>query len=245
MINSIKNKLRLMSGKNIFLSCALKRFWRRPYMLGLDFLACYIYSSFLSYKLFGLTLIPKVFFSDNIFRVVINRSKKSKIISNSKVAIIFESFINGVNRTVINIGNDATLTVDNVFYLGDGCRISLSDNAELTLSGESNGQTSGITSDSIIICKKEIYIGSGSIISWGSYITDTSNHYVNGILNIKPVYIGNNVWVSEGCTIAPGANIANGSIVGAKSFVNGSFKEQSLIVGCPAKVKKEGIEWER
>ncbi|WP_191117804.1 acyltransferase [Vibrio campbellii] len=214
-------------------------------MLGIDFVICYIYSSYISYRLFGITLFPKVFFSSSLFRVVVTKSKNNTVISNVEVPIIFESFVNGVDRTVFNIGSNSILEINNRINIGNGCSISLAEKSKLTLCGELDGQVSGITSNTIIICKKKIHIGRGCIISWGCYITDTSNHYINGYRHDESVFIGDKVWISEGCTVAPGASIGDGSIVGAKSYVKGTFTPKTLIAGCPAKIKKWNIDWSR
>ncbi|AVI67195.1 hypothetical protein CKQ84_15615 [Shewanella sp. WE21] len=245
MINKIKARLKSYKEKNFILFCFFKRIRRRPYFLGVDFIICYIYSVFLSYKLFGFFFVPKVFFSSNLFKVVIEKSNGCNISSDSKLAIIFESFHHGVDRTVFTVGKNSQLQICNTIHIGNGCIISLSDNAILTFQGEFNNQSSGITCQTKILCSNNIHIGGACIISWGCYITDTNNHYINGEIVNKAVYIDNDVWISEGCTIAPGAFIGKGSIIGSKSFVKGEFSMNSLIVGCPAKMKKSNVNWKR
>lgn len=245
MIKLLKNKIENRKSSHPMLYFYSKRLWRKPYFFGLDFLFCYLYSSYLSYKLFGLTLFPKVFFSSDIFRVVIIKSAKSRVHTNAKMPIIFESFLHGVDRTVLTLANDSDFVINNTFHIGNGCTFSLATGAKLTLVGEKNSCTSGVTCQSKVLCSENIHIGGGSIISWNTYITDSNNHLINGVLLNKPVYIGDHVWISEGCTIAPGSMIGSGSIVGAKSFVNDEFQANTLIVGCPAITKKTDIFWAR
>ena len=245
MIYDLKARLNIYKKSNFILFCFFRRVRRKPYLFGADFAVCYIYSALLSYKIFGFSFIPKVFFSSDLFKVVIDKSKGCRVSSTSKLAIVFESFHHGVERTVFTIGKNSQLQICNAIHIGNGCTISLSDNAVLTLRGELNNQSSGITCQTKILCSNNIHVGGGCIISWGCYITDTNNHYINGVIVNKPVYIDDNVWISEGCTIAPGSFIGQGSIIGSKSFVKGEFPQNSLVVGCPAKIKKSNINWQR
>jgi len=53
------------------------------------------------------------------------------------------------------------------------------------------------------------------------------------------VFIGNNVWISDNVVILPGAFIGDGCVVGANAVVKGSFLENQIIAGAPAKVIKQ------
>lgn len=50
------------------------------------------------------------------------------------------------------------------------------------------------------------------------------------------IKIGNNVFIGSNCTILPNTVIGDNSIVGAGSVVRGTFPENSVIIGNPAKV---------
>lgn len=238
MLNYIKKK-------HYFIFQFLKRLKSRPYFLGVDFFICYVYSLIITNKLFGFSYFPRVFFESNMFRVVVKKMTGSKVISREKIAILFESFAHGGGRTVFICGEYSTIEIKSTFTIGDGCSILLLANSKLTLSGKSSNDKSGITSDTKIICAKEIIIGYDVIISWGCYISDTSNHYINSVINVSPVHISRHVWISEGCTIGPGTFLGEGCVVGSKSYVNRSFPKNILLAGCPAIVKKENITWQR
>jgi acetyltransferase-like isoleucine patch superfamily enzyme len=53
---------------------------------------------------------------------------------------------------------------------------------------------------------------------------------------LKPIVIGNNVFIGLGSIILPGTNIGNNVIVGAGSIVRGRVPDDSIVVGNPAKV---------
>lgn len=50
------------------------------------------------------------------------------------------------------------------------------------------------------------------------------------------IKIGNNVFIGSNCTILPNTIIGNNCIVGAGSIVRGTFPDNSVIIGNPAKV---------
>jgi acetyltransferase-like isoleucine patch superfamily enzyme len=60
------------------------------------------------------------------------------------------------------------------------------------------------------------------------------------------VHIGNHVWIGVGALVSKGVRIADDSIVGAKSFVNGVFTEEGVVLaGAPARIVKRGVTWHR
>ncbi|MCG3705717.1 hypothetical protein L5F43_04360 [Aliarcobacter butzleri] len=188
--------------------------------------------------------MPKVIFDMDVFPVEIFLDKKIYFNSNCKFSFIFQNFFGGNTTAHISVGKNALLSIENTFYVGNGVKIVVHKNAELTIKGIKQSG-SGITCDTMIIAHKKIIIGFDSIISWNVYITDSSQHKIDGTLRIGDIEIGNNVWLSEGVTISYGTKIGNGSIVGSKSFLNNSYEDNTLIVGIPAKVKKYDVFWER
>jgi len=53
---------------------------------------------------------------------------------------------------------------------------------------------------------------------------------------VKPVTIGNNVWIGDKCTILRGVNIGNNVIIGAHTLVNKDVPDNSMVAGIPFKV---------
>jgi maltose O-acetyltransferase len=54
-----------------------------------------------------------------------------------------------------------------------------------------------------------------------------------------PITIGNDVWIGGHSTILPGVTIGDGAVVAAGSVVTNDVPQRSLVVGNPAKVKKQ------
>ena len=59
------------------------------------------------------------------------------------------------------------------------------------------------------------------------------------------ICIGNHVWLATGCMLLKGANIADNSVVGARSIVNKKFDKPNVVIaGVPAKIVKENVNWD-
>jgi acetyltransferase-like isoleucine patch superfamily enzyme len=65
-----------------------------------------------------------------------------------------------------------------------------------------------------------------------------------GIDLIKPITVGNNVFIGARTTILPGVNIGNSVIVGAGSLVTKDVPDNTVIGGVPARVLKSLDEYE-
>lgn len=108
------------------------------------------------------------------------------------------------------------------------------------------GDNTGIGHLCSFVVGKEIRIGSycrfGSSIS----VFDTSGHPSDpvarkngeppGIDDVRPVIIGDNVWVGTGSTIGPGVVIGDNSIISAHSVVMSSVPANTVVAGNPARM---------
>ena len=104
------------------------------------------------------------------------------------------------------------------------------------------GATIGI--GSIVI--GPVIIGRGSVCAQHCFISGESHQYQDVTINfsregfdIKPVAIGEDVWIGSNCIIVPGVTIGKKSVIGAGSVVTKDVPAFSLAVGNPAKVVKQ------
>lgn len=97
----------------------------------------------------------------------------------------------------------------------------------------------------------KILIGDFSGLGPGTMLFSSNHKYEFGKIYIqqpwveKDIVIGKNVWVGAGCIITAGVTIGEGSVIGAGSVVNKDVPPNSLAVGVPAKIVKDGSKLEK
>ena len=83
-----------------------------------------------------------------------------------------------------------------------------------------------------------------SVMMGPEVIIYTRNHrheigspfYTQGFEDFKPVSIGNNVWIGRRAMFMPGSSVGSNVVVAAGAVVTGSFGDDVIIGGVPAKV---------
>jgi len=105
---------------------------------------------------------------------------------------------------------------------------------------------------------KHISIGSGTLIGSKVYIGDHSHgHYHNiqiweqekdqiplrrPLADEDDIVVGTNCWIGDSAIILAGARIGNNCVIGANSVLKGSFPDNSVIAGAPAKLIRKFTE---
>lgn len=138
------------------------------------------------------------------------------------------------------------LVINGKTNLGRGSKISIADNAKLTL-----GADFAITGNTSIICSKNITFGYDCLLSWDILIMDTDFHSVldrtgNKINPSLPINIGNHVWIGCRSTILKGISIPNDCVIAASSVLTKSFHNDGIIIGgsgSQQRILKENITW--
>ena len=75
--------------------------------------------------------------------------------------------------------------------------------------------------------------------------TGQNTNATKEIARTRKIIIGNHVWIGQDATILYNTNIGGGSIIGAKSLVKGTFPNNCVIGGNPARLIKNDIAWSR
>ncbi len=91
----------------------------------------------------------------------------------------------------------------------------------------------------------KIYIGSNTVISQKAYLCASTHDYTKQDfpLILKPITIGNGVWVAADAFIGPGVCIENYAVIAARSVVTKNIEANSVVGGNPAKhIKYRTIE---
>jgi len=85
-----------------------------------------------------------------------------------------------------------------------------------------------------------VTIGNNCMIASHSAITSVTHNPANELFRsenvMKPVVIGNNVWIGAHTVIFPGITIGDNTIIGAGSIVNRDVESNAVYAGVPAKL---------
>ncbi len=92
---------------------------------------------------------------------------------------------------------------------------------------------------------RRITIGRHCLVANGVWMADTNGHPTDpadrlaGLPapaeKVRPITIGDNVWIGSRCLILPGTTIGEGSVVSAASVVRGDIPPYTLVAGNPAR----------
>lgn len=165
--------------------------------------------------------------------------RKSSINVKGKLIVGVKENKKSKTETRIALKNNSKLTVDGNFFVGAGTDIRVFEGGNLELN---SGYTNGYTQ---IVCAKSIKIGKDVAIAREVIIRDTDAHEIVGKEHepIKPVVIGNHVWIGAKAMIMKGVTIGEGAIVAAGAVVTKDVPPKTIVAGVPAKVIKENVTW--
>lgn len=175
---------------------------------------------------------------------IINLHKNSKIELGAPFILGLKKIKGSKLETRLQIEEGGRLYIKHgrysVYY---GADIQIFKNALLEIGGGA-GSNIGLA----ISCANHISIGENSGCGRNVTIRDNNgNHYIatRGYKNTHPVIIKDHVWITESCTIMPGAIIESGAIIGARSVVMGHIPSMCIAKGDPAQVVETNILWKR
>jgi len=108
------------------------------------------------------------------------------------------------------------------------------------------GDNSGFGHETELVIASRITIGKNTNISGATRIFDSSghpadpaarrNHEPPPASDVRPVTIGDDVWIGKNCLIFPGVRIGNGAIVSAGSVVRKHVPAYAVVAGNPAQL---------
>jgi maltose O-acetyltransferase len=107
------------------------------------------------------------------------------------------------------------------------------------------GKNNWFNNNTMLCALQSIRIGDDCQIGDSVSIVDTDFHETNPATRnrspgeIKPVIIGNNVWIGSRAMILKGVMIGDNSVVGAMSLVTKEVPPNCVVAGVPAKVVRE------
>jgi acetyltransferase-like isoleucine patch superfamily enzyme len=108
------------------------------------------------------------------------------------------------------------------------------------------GDNSGVGHGCRFVIGRRITIGRNTVISGETIVLDSNGHSSDATSrllkeppeqdDVRPVVIGDGVWIGMRCLIFPGVRIGDGSVVSAGSVVRSHVPPYSVVAGNPAKV---------
>ena len=147
-----------------------------------------------------------------------------------------------VGKGVVIIRKNGAIRVGRKVQLHKGVKLSAFGNeysTEIII-----GDNTSIGDRTEIHAGKKVEIGRGCNIAWDVCIMDRDYHKFNSKTeDIKPVKIGDDVWIGCNSIILKGITIGNGAVIAAGSVVTKDVPPKTLVGGNPAKVLKEDIYW--
>lgn len=165
--------------------------------------------------------------------------KDSSVFLNDNLLLNTLKHGNSKEEMFFTIKKDAKVTINGPTSIATKSTIDVLNNSILDIG--SCDTNIGI----VLVCSNKIQMGYDVQIGRGVVIYD-SNHHTTGLNNqkkIRPLIIGDHVWICTGATIAKGINIGSGSICGINATIMSNVKEHSLVMGNPAKTIMKDVVW--
>lgn len=136
---------------------------------------------------------------------------------------------------VVLIDDGALRIGDDAWFRGIEARATLRVDAGgiLTI-----GDRALINSGASIQCSQRVEIGHDLRMAAFATITDSDMHEVRpgeGV-RVRPVRLGNDVWIGHGAIVLPGVALGDGAVVGAGSVVTRDVDANTVVAGNPARV---------
>lgn len=138
-------------------------------------------------------------------------------------------------RGLRNLGIDMTGAGRNrLLRIGEGCSC---ESLRFAMANESN---------------LSVTLGRNCLISSNVTVRPTDGHAIYELTSRRivnrgrPITIADNVWIGAGVTFLKGAAVGANSVVGTGAIVAGQFDDENVVIaGCPAKIVRSGIMWDR
>ncbi len=170
-------------------------------------------------------------------RIAIDRS--SKIRCDGTLIFGYKENPKTHEETRLSMESGSVLICKGRQVVQSGCDIRLWKGAVLELG-------SGYFNNGVqIVCQKHITIGKEVVIARDVVIRDSDAHAINrpNYEMVKPVVIGDHVWIAARAMVMKGVTIGAGSVIAAGAVVTKDVPPHTLVAGIPARVIRQDIVW--
>ena len=178
----------------------------------------------------------------NILKPAVEISPKAEVVIDGILSINTAYLKNSGKKAILKLEEQSYLSVKGIFQTYYDSEIWVYPKGVLTLG---NGY---INAGAQIRCMNRVTIGDGCAIGRNVLIMDFDAHeitYENGMKNhiTSPIEIGKHVWIGANAIILKGVSIGDNSVIGAGSVVTKDVPPNTIVVGNPAKVIRQKIQW--
>ena len=161
---------------------------------------------------------------------------------NNKISVGRRSSINRItvsgNNNRITIGRDC-IFLGRIVIRADGCTLRLGNKVTARNLVISMQETGNITIGNDCMFSSQIHM---DVSDMHSILDARTGKRINPA---QDIVIGDHVWVGTRVFICKGSTIGSGSVIGAMALVTGTIPDNVLAAGNPAKVIREGVDWDR
>lgn len=149
--------------------------------------------------------------------------------------------------TIIMRGTAPRLVIDAETRL-QGVRIVVEDQGSRLQIGSKTTMTGAV------LQAKEgglVKLGSDCMVGSGAEVNNSDSHSLieaesgKRLNPARDVVIGDHVWIGAGVWVSKGSQIGAHSVIAARSRVVGTLPKGVLAAGSPARIKREGVSWDR
>lgn len=152
--------------------------------------------------------------------------------------------IEAARHTNVIIGQNGKIVFQGNAFIASGTSIRVDDGICTFGTGFS------CNTNCFISCTEKVAFGKNCLLGWNVNVRDSDGHtiVIDNIKKsaLKPVVIGDNVWIAANVDVLKGVSIGSGSVIGYGSCVTRPIvQENCLIAGYPAKIIQNGVYWEK
>ena len=163
------------------------------------------------------------------------------------VVKLYEPITHALNNVNLNLKNKDKIEIKQTKNVIQSLSVQCFGHSKVFIDEDFSIGSGGFIAD----YGSKISIGKDCMFSANIIMQTSDSHIIydgnsKKFIGTNDIVIGNHVWVGFGCKILKKSIIPDNCIVGMDSIVTKQFTDKnSVIVGCPAKVVKTNMFWDR
>ena len=165
--------------------------------------------------------------------------KNSKLILNKNLYLNYPKHKFSNEQTYLKILNNGVFQINGVCTFAANNTIEINNDARFSTGKLETNYGTTIVCGNVIECGDDIGIGRNVTI----YDNNFHSTGLNKNVKMKPLVIGDHVWICTGVTIAKGVKIDDGAICSINSTITRNVAARTMVSGNPAKEVMINVKW--